>query len=70
MHNIADFVEPRPVSNAINSGVVSQFAEMSLNIIEIKQVVAIAIARYEIYVGNRKERMSTFQHRAVFSIQQ
>jgi len=67
---MCDFVEPETASTAINGGVVNRFIEKPLDINEIKQAVAIALARFEINVENRKERMSIFQPRTVFSFQQ
>jgi len=64
------FVEPEIASNVMNRGAVSRFIEKPLNINEIKQAVAIAIARYKINVESRRESMSIFQPRAVFSLQQ
>ena len=64
------FVEPETASNAINRGVVNRFIEKPLDINEIKQAVAIALARYEINVESRRERMLIFQPRTVFSLQQ
>jgi len=60
------FVEPETASNPINH----IFIKKPLEINEIKQAVAIALARYEINVENRKERMPIFQHHAEISFQQ
>ena len=60
------FVEPDTASNPINH----IFIKKPLDINEIKQVVAIAIARYEINVESRTERMPIFQHYAEISFQQ
>jgi len=67
---MSGYVESETVSNAINRGVVNRFIEKPLDINEIKQAVAIALTRYEINVENRRERMSIFQPRTVFSFQQ
>lgn len=66
---MSGFVEPETASNALNRGAVSRFIEKPLNINEIKQAVAIAIAQYKINVESRKESMSIFQPRTVFSLQ-
>ena len=42
------YVEPNTVSNAMNRGVVNRFIEKPLDINEIKQAVAIPLARYKI----------------------
>ena len=60
------FVEPNTASNPT----INQFVKKPLDNDEIKQAVAIAIARYEINVQSRRERMSIFQPRTVFSFQQ
>jgi DNA-binding NtrC family response regulator len=60
------FVEPETVSNAMNRGVVNRFIEKPLDINEIKQSVAIAIAQYEINVESRREMMSILQPHTVF----
>ena len=67
---MSGFVEPEIGSNAVNRGVVNGFIEKPLDINEIKQAVAIAIARYKINVESRRESMSIFQPRTVFSLQQ
>jgi len=67
---MSGYVESETVSNAVNRGVVNRFIEKPLDINEIKQAVAIALTRYEINVENRRERMSIFQPRTVFSFQQ
>ena len=67
---MSGFVETETVTNAINRGVVNRFIEKPLDINEIKQSVAIAIARYKINVESRRESMSIFQPRTVFSLQQ
>ncbi len=64
------FVEPEAISNAINRGVVNRFIEKPLDINEIKQAVAIALARYKINVESRREKISIFQPHTVFSLQQ
>ncbi len=63
---MSGFVEPRTVSNAINSGVVNRFIEKPLDINEIKQAVAIALAQYEINVESKREMMSILQPHTVF----
>ena len=60
------FVEPETASNPINY----IFIKKPLEINEIKQAVAIAIACYEINVESRTERMPIFQHYAEISFQQ
>ena len=60
------FVEPNTASNPVNH----IFIKKPLDNDELKQAVAIAIARYEINVQSRRERMSIFQPRTVFSSQQ
>jgi len=67
---MSGFVEPGTVSNAINRGVVNRFIEKPLDINEIKQAVAIALARYKINVESRRERMSILQPHTAFSLQQ
>jgi two-component system, NtrC family, response regulator HupR/HoxA len=64
------FVETGTLSNAINQGGVSRFIEKPLDINEIKQAVAIAIARYKINVESRRESMPIFQPHTVFAFQQ
>jgi DNA-binding NtrC family response regulator len=64
------FVEPEIASNVMNRGAVSRFIEKPLDINEIKQAVAIALARYEINVESRRESMSIFQPHTEFSLQQ
>ena len=54
---MSGFVEPEIASNVMNRGVVSRFIEKPLDINEIKQAVAIAIARYKINVESRRESM-------------
>ncbi len=66
---MSGFVETETVSNAVNRGVVNRFIQKPLDINEIKQAVAIAIARYEINVESRRESMSIFQPCNVFSLQ-
>lgn len=64
---MSGFVETETVSNAVNY----RFIEKPLDINEIKQAVAIALARYKINVeSRRRESMSTFQPHTVFSLQQ
>jgi DNA-binding NtrC family response regulator len=60
------FVEPKTASKPINH----QFIKKPLDNDEIKQAVAIALARYEINVASRREKISIFQPRTVFSFQQ
>jgi DNA-binding NtrC family response regulator len=67
---MSGFVESKTVSNAVNRGVVNRFIEKPLDINEIKQAVAIALARYEINVESRRERMPIFRPHTVFSLQQ
>ncbi|MBW1814512.1 MAG: hypothetical protein JRJ39_12825 [Deltaproteobacteria bacterium] len=67
---MSGYVESETVSNAVNRGVVNRFIQKPLDISEIKQAVAIALARYEINVESRRERMSIFKPRIVFSLQQ
>lgn len=64
------FVEPETASNTINRGVVNRFIEKPLDINEIKQAVAIAIARCETNIESRRERMSILQPHTAFSLQQ
>jgi len=66
---MSGFVEPEIASNVMNRGVVNRFIEKPLDINEIKQAVAIAIARYKINVESRRESMSINQPRTVFSLQ-
>ena len=67
---MSGFVEPETASNAMNRRVVNRFIQKPLDINEIKQAVAISLARYKINVESRKERMSIFQPHTVFSLQQ
>ena len=67
---MSGFVETETVSNAVNRGIVNRFIEKPLDINEIKQAVTIALARYEINVESRRERMPIFQPRKAFSLQQ
>jgi len=67
---MSGFVEPEIASNVMNCGVVNRFIEKPLDINEIKQAVAIAIARYKINVESIGESMSIFQPRTVFPLQQ
>lgn len=64
------FIEPKTASTAINRGVVNRFIEKPLDINEIKQEVAIALAQYKINSEIRRARMSTLQPHTVFSFQQ
>jgi two-component system response regulator AtoC/two-component system response regulator HupR/HoxA len=67
---MSGFVDPETASNVMNSSVVNRFIQKPLNINEIKQALVIAIARYKINVESRRESMSIFQPRTVFSLQQ
>jgi DNA-binding NtrC family response regulator len=67
---MSGFIKLETVSNVMNRGVVNRFIQKPLDINEIKQAVAIAIARYKINVESRRESMSIFQPRTVFSLQQ
>jgi len=67
---MSGFVEPETASNVMNRGVVNRFIEKPLDINEIKQAVAIAIARYKINVESRRDRIPIFQPHTVFSLQQ
>ncbi|MBW2055492.1 MAG: response regulator [Deltaproteobacteria bacterium] len=67
---MSGFVEPEIASNVMNRGVVNRFIQKPLDINEIKQAVAIALARYKINVESIGESMSIFQPRTVFPLQQ
>ena len=60
------FVEPETASNPTTH----QFVKKPLDNDEIKQAVAIALARYGINIENRKESMPIFQHHTEISFQQ
>jgi DNA-binding NtrC family response regulator len=59
------FIESETALNAIKRGVVNRFIEKSLDINEIKQAVAMALAQSEFNSENRKNGMLTFQPRIV-----
>ena len=67
---MSGFVEPEIASNVMNRGVVNRFIQKPLDINEIKQAVAIAIAQYDINVESRGGTIPILQHRTVFSLQQ